>query len=66
MKKKRSIEPVVRILDCEDEKSDLAYWLGRSPEERVDAVLRLREQHIRAMGHKTRPRVEAVVNIVSP
>lgn len=66
MKKKRSLDPVVRILDREDEKGDLAYWLGRSPEERVDAVLRLRERYMRAMGHKTRLRVEAVVNIVPP
>lgn len=51
MAKKGRIEPVVHIVGHDDGNADLRYWLTRSPEERINAVLQLREQHMRVMGH---------------
>ena len=65
MKKKNKIEPVVSILDYENGDSDLKYWLEKTPEERIDAVLYLREQYMSTIGCNSHPPVEAVVKIIS-
>jgi hypothetical protein len=66
MRKKRRIEPVVHIIEHDDGNADLQYWLIRTPEERINAVLQLMEQHMRVMGQESRRGVEPVVIIVSP
>ena len=62
----RKIEPVVRILDEEDHKGDLEYWLRKTPEERIEAVLHLREQYIISLGFSSPPAIEPCVKIISP
>ncbi|HOW84131.1 MAG TPA: hypothetical protein PK573_16330 [Spirochaetota bacterium] len=64
MKMKRAIEPIVKIVDRENEKDDLRYWLSRTPEERIDAVLHLRKQYIRSLGYSEIPGIEPFVKII--
>lgn len=66
MEKKRNIEPVVTILEKENERDDLKYWSGKTPEERIDAVLYLREQYMIAQGYASPPMIEPVVKIITP
>lgn len=56
------IEKVVkkrRLEDFSEIKEDLAYWLSKSPEERVAAVELLRRQR-----HGSRERLQRVVKVV--
>lgn len=58
------IEKKVRIRPLNDKSAaadDLAYWLSRTPEERVAAVEYLRNQ---CYGNKGRPRLQRVARIV--
>lgn len=54
----------IRLLDKEDARDDLRYWLGKSPAERVGAVEFLREQFYELSGHKTLPRLSRAVRVV--
>jgi hypothetical protein len=38
------IQRVIKILDLNDKDNDLAYWLSKSPEKRIEAVEILRKQ----------------------
>lgn len=38
------IKKIVKILDLKDKGNDLAYWLSKSPKERIEAVEILRKQ----------------------
>jgi hypothetical protein len=38
------IKKVIKILDLKNKGADLAYWLSKSPEERIEAVEILRKQ----------------------
>ncbi len=60
------VEPIVTIVDRNDDTADIRYWLGRTPEERIEAVLRLRAQYMRSIGYTGNPEVEPVVTIISP
>ena len=58
------IEKKVRKRPLNDKSAtadDLAYWLSRTPEERVAAVEYLRNQFY---GHKGRPRFQRVARFV--
>jgi hypothetical protein len=38
------IKKVVKVSGIKDKSNDLAYWLSRSPQERIEAVEMLRKQ----------------------
>jgi hypothetical protein len=65
MKRKNTIEPIVRIIDRDDDAADLRYWLGKTPEERIEAVMEIREQYLRSIGYNKTPEVEPVVTFIS-
>ena len=50
-----------RKLSDSQEADDLAYWLGKTPEERIAAVEFLRRQYY---GYKDPPRLQRVARIV--
>ena len=54
MQRKRDMP--VKIVDRKDDHSDLKFWRGRSPEERIDAVEFLRMQYYALSGYKDTPR----------
>ncbi|TAL36695.1 MAG: hypothetical protein EPN93_07670 [Spirochaetes bacterium] len=64
MKRKTSIESIVRIVDRDDDAADLRYWLGKTPEERIEAVILLREQYMRSIGYDKEPEVEPIVTFI--
>jgi hypothetical protein len=47
----------LRVLDREDERADLEFWLAKPPAERIAAVEFLREQHYALSGFKSLPRL---------
>lgn len=47
----------LRVVDREDPRDDLNFWLGKSPAERVAAVEFLREQHYALSGYRSLPRL---------
>lgn len=55
MKKHRDLQ--VRIVDRKEKKHDLDYWLGKTPEERIEAVEFLREQYYVMLGYKESPKL---------
>ncbi len=59
----KKIEPLIRkiALSEDDDGNDLAYWLGRTPEERIEAMALLREHHFAVTGHIVPPRIEKIV-----
>ena len=63
MMKKHNIEPVVTILDHESGRESPDYWLSKTPDERINTVLYLRDQYIVSLGFAYPPSVEPVVNI---
>lgn len=44
------MEKVVRIINMKDDRGDRAYWMSKSPAERIDAIEILREQYMRFKG----------------
>lgn len=56
----------IRIVDrrAQTGAEDLAYWLARTPEERVAAVEFLRRQCLYAAGRVDEPRLEKVIRLV--
>ena len=59
----KKIEPVVKkiALNEDDERNDLQFWLGRTPEERIEAMRMMREHYFHVMGYKKPPRIEKCV-----
>ncbi len=59
----RKIEPVVKKVPLheDDDRISLLYWLGRSPDERMDAMRSLREQYYAVMNYDNPPRIEKTV-----
>jgi hypothetical protein len=56
------IQKVVKIKelkDCNSAKDDLAFWLSKSPEERMDAVEYLRRQY-----HGNTARLQRVAKVI--
>lgn len=53
-----------RIIAKEDERDDLRFWLARTPEDRIDAVERLRRQVYMVQGKRTTPRIARVARIM--
>ena len=51
----------IRIVDKEDPGDDLAFWLGKSPAERIGAMEVLREQFYALSGRKTLPRISHTI-----
>ncbi len=58
----KKIEPIVRkaALTEDEDRENLRYWLGRPPEERIEAMRCLREQHFTLQGHKVPPRIKKI------
>jgi len=54
----------LRIIDKEDGRADLRYWLDKSPAERVGAVELLREQYYSLSGRKKLPRLVHAVQVM--
>jgi hypothetical protein len=50
-------KPVIRISNKEDEEPTRRFWLGKSPEERLDTIEFLREQYYIIRGYETVPRI---------
>lgn len=46
----------VKIVTKNDKSSDLQFWLGKTPEERIDAVEFLRSQYYALAGYESTPR----------
>ena len=61
MRKERNIP--VHICSQKSEKSDLQYWLSKTPEERISAMEVLREQYYAIAGYTTTPRLIPIVHI---
>lgn len=60
----KDIEPVVRkikMLEHDDDKDDLRYWLSKTPGERLEAMGIIAEQYYAMLGFKETPRIEHVV-----
>lgn len=53
----------LRIVDKEDPRADLQFWLGKSPEERIEAVEFLRQQCHLVTGQKTLPRLVRSIQV---
>ena len=54
----------LRIVDKDDDRDTLRFWLAKSPGERIDAVEFLREQYYALSGHKTLPRLAHAVQVM--
>ena len=55
---------VIRISNKEDEAATRQFWLGKSPEERVDAIEFLREQYYIIREYETVPRIIKELHLV--
>jgi hypothetical protein len=55
---------VIRISNKEDEEATRQFWLGKSPEERLDAIEFLREQYYIIRGYETVPRIIKELHLV--
>jgi hypothetical protein len=55
---------VIRISSKEDEAETRLFWLGKSPEERLEAVELLREQFYIIRGYETVPRIIKELHMV--
>ena len=44
------MDKVVRIIDMHNDPGDRAFWLSKTPEERIEAIEILREQYVRFKG----------------
>lgn len=53
----------LRIVDREDPRGDLDFWLGKSPAERVAAVEFLREQYYALSGYRSLPRLAHAIRL---
>ncbi len=51
----------LEIRKGESTKSDLRFWLAKTPEERISAVEFLREQYYVIQGYADLPRIERVI-----
>jgi len=58
------MEKVVKIVSLRETNSDLAFWLSKSPQERLLAIEILRKQYARLNG--IQPRLQRVCRIVKP
>ena len=61
------IKPIVRkgkIDDINDDYETITYWLGKSVEERMNAMGILHRQHLIILGYKEIPRIKKVVKKV--
>ena len=56
------MEKVVKIIGLHDDQSDLAYWLSKTPQERLAAIEILRQQYVQ-LKH-IQPRFQRVCRIV--
>jgi hypothetical protein len=54
----------LKLLDVEDPSADRRYWMGKSPEERLDAVEFLREQFYVIQGYAELPRIPKKVHMI--
>ena len=54
----------LRIVDKDDDRDTLQFWLGKSAQQRIDAVEFLREQYYALSGHKTIPRLAHAVQVM--
>ena len=53
----------VRVMERGDPDDDLRYWLGRSPQERVEAVEFLRSQYFALAGREEPPRLTRELSV---
>ncbi len=53
------IQRVIKILDLNDKDNDLAYWLSKSPEKRIEAVEILRKQF-----NGTAKRLQRIIRVI--
>lgn len=60
---RRREELQLRIVDKEDPRDDLQFWLGKSPAERIDAVEFLRRQCHLVTGQKALPRLARTIQL---
>jgi hypothetical protein len=52
------------LLDAEDPSTDRRFWMGKSPEERLDAVEFLREQFYVIQGYSEPPRIQKKAHVI--
>lgn len=53
----------VRIVEKEDDRDNLRFWLSQTPEARISAMEFLRRQMRLVMGQKTLPRLERFIQL---
>lgn len=56
------MEKVVRVTNLRAPQSDLEYWLGKTPQERIAAIEILRQQYVKFRG--IQPRLQRVCRVV--
>lgn len=56
------MEKVVRRIGLYEDQSELTYWLGKTPQERLAAIEILRQQYVRLK--RIQPRLQRVCRIV--
>lgn len=56
------MEKVVKIVHLRDSSTDLAYWLTKTPQERLAAIEILRQHYFKLMGIE--PRLQRVCRII--
>lgn len=56
------MERVVNIVGLRESQSDLAFWLTKTPQERIAAIEILRQQYVRLQG--IQPRLQRVCRVV--
>jgi hypothetical protein len=54
----------LKLLDVEDPSADRRYWMGKSPEERLDAVEFLREQFYVIQRYSETPRIQRRAQVI--
>jgi hypothetical protein len=58
------MEKVIRKFKMGEEPNDLAYWLTKTPQERLSALEEMRDLTIRLMNNGTKPGFQRICTIV--
>ena len=58
------MQKVLKIISLKDKQSDLAFWLTKSPQERLDAIELLRQQYIN-FNKNVQSRLQRVCSIIN-
>ncbi len=57
------IKKTIKISKADETVDTRAYWMKKSPEERVEAVETIREHYYSLLGYDTPPRIKKIIKI---